>query len=100
MYLPDSVKTVNAKKVTVENESDHLKEEFHHKINKTALTYEELEKLHLSQSEQTEEEPSFMPAVRDYSINNYNGNPGLSQWGYENPYVSRNKFQLKKYRPS
>jgi hypothetical protein len=70
-------------------------------LNKTeiskGLTFEKLEKLY--ENNNVDSSIVFEPIIRDYSINNFNGNPGLSQWGYENPYVSKNKFQLEKYVP-
>lgn len=50
----------------------------------------------LSSEERLEMEAENDPTIRDYSINNYNGLPGLAHWGYQNPYDPQNLNRLHK----
>lgn len=60
----------------VEYDDDYDNAEHHQKQT-------ELSKIKVEQDKTATQKHSFSPPMRDYSINTWNGSPGLHFWGYD-----------------
>lgn len=68
--------TAALKNLDVEYEDDYDVVEYHQKKTEFA-------KLKVEQDKIVSQKHSFIPKMRDYSINTWNGSPGLHFWGYD-----------------
>ena len=68
--------TAALKNLDVEYEDDYDVVEYHQKKTEFA-------KLKLEQDKIVSQKHSFNPVLRDYSIDTWNGSPGLHSWGYD-----------------
>lgn len=72
----DEPATAALKNLDVEYEDDYDVVEYHQKKSEFAKLKEEQDRI-VSQMH------SFSPVLRDYSIDTWNGSPGLQSWGYD-----------------